>query len=173
VHAIVHQHHGHVEAESAVGRGSTFRVYLPAVPGLPIAEQEPGPGAEPRGGHESILLVEDEPGVRTVVTKLLVKWGYRVVTAANGSEALERWAEDPAAIDLLYTDLVMPGGIDGIALATRLRAERPDLKVVLSTGYSGAILNGGSEAIPGAAVVPKPFQQAGLLATIRALLDGR
>ncbi len=135
VFGIVKQHKGLVTVTSKVGQGTTFQVCLPAseekLPPEPAALAPP----QPRGGSETILLVEDEEPVRALVRIVLEKAGYRVLEAPNGKAALELWAQHPGPIPLLLTDLVLPEGMTGKELAERLQAENPALKIVFTSGY--------------------------------------
>jgi CheY-like chemotaxis protein len=173
VHGIVQQHRGWVEVQSAVGQGTVFRIFFPAhlEPAVPPADP---PVVETiAGGHETILLVEDEPAVRETVAQLLEHWGYRVLEARNGLEAEARWREHRQDIDLLFTDLVMPGGLGGLELAERLRAEDPSLQVILSSGYSSELVQQGTPAVPDMVFLPKPWIPADLAAAIRRSLERR
>ena len=114
-----------------------------------------------------LLLVEDEAAVRQMVAASLVRCGYKVIEAEHGDAALRLWGEHANHIDLLLTDMVMPGSLSGRELATRLRADRPELKVVYMSGY------GASEVInePWSVLVQKPFQLTTLAQALRARLD--
>jgi signal transduction histidine kinase len=145
VYGIVKQHQGWVTAESRVGHGSTFTLFLPsavtAARATPAMQPAPAPPpaiapapdetatAMPRG-NETILVVEDEPALRELVVKILEMCGYHIIEAASGVEALEVWAKHKGEIDLLLTDMVMPGGVSGRQLGERLTAEEPGLKVI-------------------------------------------
>ena len=133
---IVAQHGGRIEVASTVGKGTTFEVILPA-----IAPRAATPAAKletpaPRGGHETILVVEDEPAVRVLTRSVLERAGYRVIEAANGAEGLRAWNDWNGRIDLALTDVVMPEGMSGRELAEQLQALRPDLRVIFMSGYS-------------------------------------
>ncbi len=167
---IVSQHQGWIEVESTIGRGSTFRVFLPAA-GHP-ASVRPGVVEQPaaRGGRETILVVEDAPSVRRLLAQTLRLAGYRVWDAANGLEALQRWQEHEAQIDLLFTDLVMPEGLNGLELARRMRQGKPALKVIISSGYRLETA-GPPAASEGVLFLSKPYPVGTMLEKVRECLD--
>lgn len=133
VSGIVAQHGGHITVESRLGEGTTFAVYLPRAAAGEPAALNPGAGLC-RGRGETILLVEDEPGVRIAVQKLLEHLGYRVLTTSNGAEAVVAFGAAAPNISLVLSDMVMPD-MDGAALFDRLRAMDPDLKMAIMSGY--------------------------------------
>lgn len=136
VHGIVKQHQGWVDVSTQLGTGTTFRIFLPAMPPSPAATASQLAEPAPRGGTEGILLVEDDLPVRVLTRRVLEAFGYHVWDAATGREALELWHTHAREIDLLLTDMVMPDGITGRELAEQLRAQRPELKAVFISGYS-------------------------------------
>jgi two-component system, cell cycle sensor histidine kinase and response regulator CckA len=169
VFSVAQQHRGWIQVSSELRRGTRFDVYLPASTAEP-----PSPGARPPaalGGHETILVVEDEPGVRRVAEEALRRKGYRVLSARSGVEALRVWDEHGADIDLLFTDLVMPDGVGGQQLAATLRGRRPDLPVVFTSGYSNDFAGGGTALREGRNFLQKPYTLTSLAATLRACLD--
>ena len=170
VYGIMKQHDGWVEVSSEVGKGSVFRVYFPAMPDA--VPPEPG-AAKPvvHRGSETILVVEDEQSVREMVVRSMERLGYRVRVAANGPEAMAIWNEHAREIDLLFTDIKMPGGLSGLDLYDRLKRSKPSLKVVLSSGYSEEIMNLGMSVNPILVFLPKPFDVTELAATVRRCLD--
>jgi PAS domain S-box-containing protein len=172
VYGVVKQHHGWVEVESAPGRGTTFRVDLPACDEPSLAVVTEAPSVQPNEGRgETILVTEDEPSLRNVIELSLRRHGYEVITAEYGTEALEQWARHGAAIDLLITDMVMPGGIDGMELAGKLRETKPALKVILCTGYSQVFATEAPDAAARVTLLRKPFNIPHLLAVVRHTLD--
>ena len=124
--------------------------------------------ANPSGGHGRILLVEDDADVRMVMRGVLEASGYQIWEAANGLEALNVWKTNASQIDLLLTDVIMPGGLNGRELSDRLRRERPGLKVILMTGYSPDLM---VKIQPQSHILTKPFSMEGLTETVRNCLD--
>src|SRR5207237_4818045 len=123
-------------------------------------------------GKETILLVEDERSLRLIIQKVLQQFGYEVIPAGNASEALALWARHNQEIDLLLTDLVMPESLSGRQLAQKLRDERPDLKVVYTSGFDIEPLDASTEEfIEGLNFVQKPFRRDALAAAVRRSLD--
>lgn len=173
VHGIVKQHEGWIEVTSQVGRGTAFRIYLPSR----AAGLEPPPDrCTPKrsgGGTETILLVEDEPGVRKLVKEILVIYGYRVLEASSGVEALRSWAEHGDQVDLLLTDIVMPGGVSGLDLAEKLRTLKPALKVIFTSGFSSDLLKDGGRQRADASFLEKPYAPQKLAQTVRDCLDSK
>jgi PAS domain S-box-containing protein len=172
VFGITQQHHGWIEVESAPGQGSTFRVFLPALDEAPAATG-PSHADIAMQGTETILLVEDEPAVLETAVRGLRSLGYRVITATNGPEALATWEQHAGEIEVLVTDLVMPQGLNGIDLARRLRASKPELRVVIASGYSRSGSTPGLGEVAGAAFLQKPFELPTLTAAIRHQCDRR
>jgi PAS domain S-box-containing protein len=171
VFGIAKQHQGWVNVYSEVGHGTTFKVYLPRLAeshDITIINKMP---ATALTGHETILLVEDEPALRTTVKLTLARLGYRVLEAATGFKALEVWKEHPAEIHLLLTDLMMPDGMTGKELGQRLFHQNPKLKVIYMSGYSANIVAKDFPLQEGVNFLIKPFQVQQLAQTIRQSLD--
>ena len=168
VFGIVTQSGGGLDVTSAVGKGTRFDVYLPSV--TTDLEKTAGevPAPQPRRGHENILLVEDDAAVRELVRDELLKLGYRVFAAKNGLEACLVGTQQMGTLQLLLTDVVMPG-MSGTELAQHLRVIKPDLKLLFMSGYTDDVGIGAGD--PGSAYLQKPFTPESLAKVIRDLLD--
>jgi len=170
---IAEQHHGWVEVESRVGEGTAIRMFLPRarMPVRAVTAVPPPP--VPRGGVETVLVVEDETAVRQWMRTLLLRFGYKVHCADSGVSALSLWPQLRATVDLLVTDVVMPGGIDGPELARRLRADKPELKVLFCSGYTDHRPGGPALGSAAGGLLMKPFGMHVFLQTVRNMLDAR
>jgi nitrogen-specific signal transduction histidine kinase/CheY-like chemotaxis protein len=171
VYGIVKQHQGWIEVESTVGKGSTFSIYIPYLGAHRPEAEKPTPQITIRGGTETILLVEDEKPVRELVARVLERHGYKVLQAATGLEAVEIWRGHSKDIALLLTDLVMPENMNGRELAEKLSADRPDLKVIFSSGYSADIVGKDFRLEPELNYLQKPYQPQTLIVAVRRCLD--
>ncbi|AMV26083.1 Blue-light-activated protein [Gemmata sp. SH-PL17] len=169
VYGIVKQSEGHIELETTVGQGTTFRVYLPGVPQTPDAREPEAAPDELPSGTETVLVVEDEPGVRAVAQMILQYLGYTVLVAANSTEATALARSGPP-IDLLLTDVVMPR-VGGRVVAEQLQRDTPNLKVVYMSGYTDdAVVRHGVEQ-ERTDFLQKPFTPATLAHKVRSVLD--
>ena len=171
VFGFVKQSGGHIKAYSEVGVGTCMRVYLPRAHGAQIPTPAPAvapPAASPR--QELILVVEDNDAIRQVVLLQLAKLGYRTLEAESAAAALQL-IDSGAAIDLLFTDIVMPGGVSGHVLAREARAKRPGLKVLFTSGFPGALLAEADGLVTSESVLGKPYRSLELAQKIRAVLD--
>jgi PAS domain S-box-containing protein len=173
VYGIVKQHQGWIEVESTVGQGTTFRIYIPYVGSAQAETEKPTTQISIRGGTETILLVEDERSVRELVSRVLQKYGYKILPVGNGVEALETWNQHKNEISLLFTDLVMPDNMNGRELAEKLWAERPGLKVIFTSGYSSDIVGKDFKLEPGLNYLQKPYQPQALALAVRRCLDDK
>jgi PAS domain S-box-containing protein len=173
VYGIVKQNHGDIWVYSEIERGTTFKVYLPRVDQPEEEEQKtPEIPSKSRLGGETILVVEDEPGVRNLVRTVLAENGYRVLVAADILEALQISQRHGGPIDLLLTDVVLPHA-SGIEVAKHLQASRPNLRVLYMSGYTENAVTHQSALDTNVELLPKPFSFEQLLIRVRQLLDIR
>jgi two-component system cell cycle sensor histidine kinase/response regulator CckA len=169
VFGIVNRYGGYVTVYSEVEVGTTFKVYLPAT------DENPEPAVADVAAHavaatgETVLVVEDEDAVRNACRRILERAGFHVLEASNGSQVLAELSDDP--VDLLLTDVIMPGGLSGRELAEHLQRERPELRVLFMSGYSADAIATRGVLDPGVTVVEKPFSSADLLGKVRELLS--
>jgi len=170
VHGMIHQHQGWVEVESKPGHGATFDIYFPVTAQAPQRPVEAGL-PEARGGQETVLVVEDESVLRELVREILTAYGYRILEAADGVEALKVWEERRQKVDLLLTDVSMPRGLSGRDLAEKLRQVDPRLPVIFSSGYSQEMIERSDDRVQGANYLCKPYLPAQLAQTVRHALD--
>lgn len=171
VFGFVKQSGGHVRIYSEPGEGTAVKLYFPRA-ALPATETRPKPAARHAvGGTETILVVEDEALVRDHVVAQLRALGYRVLAAKDGPDALALLAEG-GAVDLLFTDVVMPGGMGGRALAERASLLRPGLKVLFTSGYTENSIMHQGRLPPGVDLLNKPYRRDALAAKLRKVLDG-
>jgi two-component system cell cycle sensor histidine kinase/response regulator CckA len=170
-YGVVQQAGGRISMYSEVGHGTTVRVLLPAHDAVVMPEIPPsgGPIDEARKSTETILLVEDEEGVRNAALRILKSYGYQVLQAEKPDDALALMSTRTEPLDLLLTDMVMPG-MSGRELARRLRDGRPDLHVIYMTGYSEELLRRDADDL-GEAVIEKPFTRGPLLAAVEKALN--
>jgi CheY-like chemotaxis protein len=169
VYGIVKESGGHISIASEVGRGTTFRIYFPRVVGeLDVVAS---PVLSEKGGHETILLVEDEVALRNIAKQLLARKGYTVLPAGSASEALKIVDTYPGMIHLLLTDIVMPE-YNGRQLAELIAKDRPSIQVLFMSGYSPDWV---SHGLPeeSAHYIQKPFTAEGLTSKVRSILDSR
>ncbi len=173
VFGIVQQHGGHIRFDSAPGQGTTFQVFLPAShEGAPMdTTPSERAQAESRGGSETILLVEDNEMVRRTTAKILELNGYRVIPAASGEAALAVSQAEPGGIDLLLTDVIMPG-MNGKALFLQLRASRPGVHAVFMSGHDWNVVAQKGILEDGVVFLQKPFMPDTLARKVREALEG-
>jgi two-component system cell cycle sensor histidine kinase/response regulator CckA len=169
VYGITRLHEGWVEVQSEVDVGTTFRVFIPSV-STPKAAQKPA-ARKPVGGGETILVVEDEPDLRDLVTQVLEAGGYKVISAGSGAEALDAWAKYRTEIRLLLSDMMLPDGFTGRSLAERLTGDNPRLRVIFTSGYSAGVPGTELANIEARQFLAKPYRPVTLLETVRRSLD--
>jgi two-component system cell cycle sensor histidine kinase/response regulator CckA len=170
VYGIVKQSEGDILVYSEPGQGTTFKIYLPANQTQPEGPAAPKTQPVSRGGHETILLVEDEDMVRDLVRIALQAKGYTVLEAGDGGQALSLAGQQEGAIDLLVTDLVMPH-MSGRELAEQLKALRRRMKVLFMSGYTDDTVIQQGLLIPEAEFISKPFSPSTLTSRVREMLD--
>ncbi|HWX56306.1 MAG TPA: PAS domain S-box protein [Verrucomicrobiae bacterium] len=170
VYAIVQQSDGHIRVSSEPGRGTTFTIYLPRTEGHPKAIAEPAETGSVAGGHETVLIAEDEPLLSEFIRINLESVGYTVLEAHGTAEAIEIARKHSGSIDLLLTDVLMPGTMNGLELAASLGSLRPKLKVLYMTGYSANLIDRKGMADLQNRLLQKPFSGIALRRRIREVL---
>ena len=171
VYGFAKQSGGAVEISSTVGRGTTVRLLFTSTDQAVLADAPPAPRAADREGTETVLVVDDRPDVAETAGIMLGDFGYTVLVA-NGPDEAMRALGGEARIDLLFTDLIMPGGMNGVMLARLARERQPKMRVLLTTGFAEASLErtdaGGSEF----EIIMKPYRRLDLARRVRRVLDG-
>jgi signal transduction histidine kinase/PAS domain-containing protein len=172
VYGFVKQSGGHIKIYSEAGEGTTVRIYLPRFLGEAPAEPARAESIAPEGSRdETVLVCEDDDDVRAYTVDVLRELGYRVLEAHDGPSALRLLGRQDGRVDLLFSDVVLPGGMSGAVVAKEARALRPDLRVLFTTGYArNAIVHHG-RLDPGVELITKPFTYAELAARVRDILD--
>jgi signal transduction histidine kinase len=171
VYGLVRQHRGHIWVYSEPGRGSTFKIYLPASEGPARSKAEPRPSGSSREGRELVLLVEDDEAVRELVRSILEHKGYRVIEAANSDQALERAAASTEPIELVLTDVIVPR-LNGREIFRRVQRAHPDARVLFMSGYTDNVVGSQGMLEEGINFLQKPFTTQDLLMKVEATLDG-
>jgi CheY-like chemotaxis protein len=171
VFGFIKQSGGHVTVSSEPGRGATFNLYLPRAEANPAQSSETTIVSAPTGGRETILVVEDNKMMRQVVVRQLNGLGYRTIEAENAAAAIEILSGDPT-IDLLFTDVVMPGTMDGFELAEAAEAMRPGLKMLLTSGFPETRLAAPGVPVSGNRLLSKPYSKKARARAVRETLDG-
>jgi two-component system, cell cycle sensor histidine kinase and response regulator CckA len=171
VYGVAKQHQGWVEIQTQVGQGTTFKVLLPCLEKRPEAPAKVLTTQVLQGGHETILVAEDEEDVRDFAVELLKSYGYNVYWAVSGQQAIERWTERRDEIQLLLTDMVMPGGVSGRQLAKQLLEQKPSLPVIYTSGYSPGSAGQELAEVQQDNFLAKPYRPSRLLNLVRECLD--
>ncbi len=171
VYGIIEQHKGWVEVRSELGQGTAFQIFFPGSEEPKKVETETVT-APLHPGHETVLLVEDEPSVRDICQRALEFYGYTIFSAESGQSALKVWEEHHKKIDLLLTDMVMPGGMNGLELAEAVRQRKPDLKIIIMSGYSAQLVSTDMVA-KSITFLQKPFLPKLVAEVVRNCLDGK
>jgi CheY-like chemotaxis protein len=170
-YGIIKQHQGWIEVTSVQHVGTTFKVFIPISSSTEAVREKGEEQLSVRRGHnETILVVEDEPNLRAMALDSLKEHGYKVLQAAQGIEALDIYKAHNNGIDLVLTDIVMPGGMTGFELGQQIRAWRPDIKIIYTSGYSAEILND-APADSNRTFLPKPYSLRQLSRVVRECLD--
>ena len=174
IYGFAQQSGGQVRIYSEVGQGTTVCIYLPRHYGE-VEDDEGSAGIDPLPRSEqgeTVLVVDDEPTVRMLVTDILEELGYTAIEAGDSAAGL-KVLQSNVRIDLLVTDVGLPGGMNGRQMADAARVSRPDLKVLFITGYAENAILGNGQLAPGMAVLTKPFPIESMAARIRSMIEGR
>jgi two-component system cell cycle sensor histidine kinase/response regulator CckA len=171
VYGIVRQSDGWIDVSSEVGVGTAFKIYLPRIDACALPQEA---RIEPptETGDATILVVEDQDAVRFFATAALIQLGYRVLESSNGDDAIAAAASHPGRLDMLLTDVVLPG-MNGKELSERLKKLRPDLKVLFISGYTADVIADHGVLERGMAFLQKPFSPEELAAKVRDVLSAR
>jgi CheY-like chemotaxis protein len=170
IYGFVRQSGGQVRIYSEVGQGTTVCLYLPRYIGaMETAEISETDHAADRGDGETVVVIDDEPMVRMILVTVLEEAGYRVIECSDGASGLKVLSSD-VQVDLLITDVGLPGGLNGRQVADAARATRPHLKVLFVTGYAENAVVGNGHLEPGMEVLTKPFTMAALATKVSEIL---
>ncbi len=173
VYGIVKQHDGWIEVDTAVGKGTEFRVFIPVTNKPMVPEDAPSFAPAVDDGNHTIFVVEDDAAVRALVVEVLQSYNYNVIEAENGDTAIAMWAGLRDKVDLLLTDMVMPGTANGLDVARHCIASKPELKVIYTSGYSSELFGSNVQLLEGVNYLPKPYLSNKLTTIVRNALDPR
>ena len=170
VYGFTKQSGGHVKIYSEVGHGTTVKLYLPRATQADLLIEPQSPIVEPRAREETVLVVEDDPDVRTLTVTLLGDLGYEVMEAGNGSEALKA-LDSRSRIDLLFTDVILAGGLSGPEVAVEAKCRHPAIKILFMSGYPNEAIVRLGKLDDSANLLNKPFRKADLARKVRSVLQ--
>lgn len=170
VYGIIKQHKGHIYVFSEPGKGTTFEIYLPIAEPVPAGKLTTAADHAPATGSETILFAEDQPDVRAVVEMILQNYGYRVIMAEDGIEAVQKFKEESGQIALVLMDIIMPG-MNGKDAAEEIRKIRPGTKILFTSGYTADIIRSRGELEEGEEMLLKPVKPIDLSRKIRQMLE--
>ena len=171
VYGIVKQHAGWIDVDSVLGKGTTFRIFLPVTDRVPERPDASHAAASADEGGHTIFVVEDDAAVRSLVVEVLQSYNYTVIQAETGDAAIERWKSCGNDVDLLLTDMVMPGEANGLDVARHCKSTKPDLKVIYTSGYSSELFASDVPIEEGVNYLPKPYFCGKLTTIIRNALE--
>ena len=171
VYGIIRQHNGWLTVYSELGKGTVFRIYLPAAKEREDKKMERTVVQDVRGGNETILLIEDEAPLRALDRSILEGYGYEVIEADCAGAAMKQWRENQSRISLVLTDIVIPGGAAGPDLAKKFQAEKPTLRIIFSSGYSVDVVEKDFELREGVNFLQKPYSPHKLAQAVREVLE--
>jgi two-component system, cell cycle sensor histidine kinase and response regulator CckA len=172
VYGTVRQSGGWIEVSSKLGQGASFRIYLPRIDARPVRDRGRSPISMTLYGGETVLVVEDQEEVRRLIRTILESYGYHVLEAENGTEALRLAAEHSSELHLLLTDVILPG-MNGKTLSGQMRVLLPRLKVLFMSGYPEDVISRRGVLDQDVAYLPKPFSPECLAIKVREVLAGR
>ena len=171
VYGIIKQHDGWIDVETELGKGSVFRTYIPVTDKEAIPEDSENFSAAADAGNHTVFVVEDDAAVRSLVVEVLQSFNYHVIEAENGDSAIAMWPGLRNEVDLLLTDMVMPGTANGLDVARHCLGTKPELKVIYTSGYSSELFGSNVKLEEGVNYLPKPYLSNKLTTIVRNALD--
>jgi polar amino acid transport system substrate-binding protein len=170
VYGIIKQHNGFIHVYSEPGIGTTFRIYLPLMARDQLTDEEVIAPAAPAGGNETILVAEDEPAVRKLLKEILVSYGYTVILAEDGRDAIEKFVTNRDSVKLILMDMIMPK-MNGKEAYDKIRKLDAGIKAIFTSGYTMDIINSRDGMHDDTDLIMKPVQPVELLRRVREMLD--